>query len=443
MSTVFAEVVVDSYQDPIKRLFTYRVPEHLTGSAREGVKVVVPFGKRVVEGYIWSITPTKPPFPTKPIQEIKESSFSKTQLELAKWMVKHYLASPLDCLKCQIGGKGEKSANSPVETVATLLLVPSVSQVKLHAGSKKQKNVMVGSRSTVFARLPNLKKIIVEEPENWNYKDERAPYYHAVEAAQKRAEIEGLEIELLPQNPKIKPCLIVDLGREKLASNFTLISQPLESALTSGKYTIVYVNSKELQEKVREEIHRIGADKNLYEIAGPELFSALGKESYYTVWADVDTLLNLPDFRAHEKIVWTVQKLSRITKGELILQTSSPQNPLFADLAAGDLTGFYQRDREARRELDYPPFSTLVKLSFFAKSSAKANSETEKLLEKLKNLDSRLVISPPYESYAKTPGKIQINIAIRSKSKELEPLAKLARAIPPEWKVEVDPESLL
>ena len=446
MST-FAEVVIDSYQDPTKRLFTYQVPENLIGSAREGVKVVAPFGKRVVEGYIWSITPTKPPFPTKPIQEIKESGFSKIQLELAKWMVKHYLASPLDCLKCQIGGKGEKSANSPVETVATLLLVPSVSQVKFRASTEKQKNLMIGSRSAVFAQLPNLKKIIIEEPDNWNYKDERTPYYHAVEVAQKRAEIEGLEIEMLPQNPKIKPSRIADLDLEKLAGNFTLISQPLEGALTSGKYTIVYVNSRELQDKIREEIHRIGTDKNQYEIIGPELFSALGKESHYTVWADVDTLLNLPDFRAHGKIIWTVQKLSQITKGELILQTSSPQNPLFADLAAGDLTDFYQRDRKARRELGYPPFSTLVKLSFSAKSSAKANSGTEKLLEKLKNLDSRLIISLPYESYTKTPGKIQINVAIKlplpTKAGQPWAGAKLARAIPPEWKVEVDPESLL
>jgi len=291
--------------------------------------------------------------------------------------------------------------------------------------------------------LPNLKKIIVEEPENWNYKDERAPYYHAAEVSQKRTEIENLQIELHPQNPKIKPCRIVDLGREKLAGNFTLVSQSLEDVLTSGKYTIVYVNSKELKEKIKEEILKLGGDKNRYEIAGPELFSALGKEAHNTVWADVDTLLNLPDFRAHEKIVWTVQKLSQITKGQLILQTSSPQNPLFADLAAGNLEDFHRREQETRQELGYPPFTTLIKLTFSAKNSAKANLEVEKLSEKLENLDSRLIISPPYESYAKTPGKAQINVAVRTKPGDLESLAKLTKVVPPEWKVEVDPESLL
>lgn len=96
---LYAEVAIDSYQDPTKRLFTYQVPENLTDFAREGMKVIVPFGKRIVGGYIWAITPKKPPFPTKPIQEVKESGFSKTQLNLAKWMVGHYLASPLDCWK--------------------------------------------------------------------------------------------------------------------------------------------------------------------------------------------------------------------------------------------------------------------------------------------------------------------------------------------------------
>ncbi|HLD96440.1 MAG TPA: hypothetical protein VI794_01860 [Patescibacteria group bacterium] len=441
MSIIFAEIVIDSYQDPTKRLFTYQVPDNLTDSAKEGAKVVAPFGKRVVEGYIWNITTTKPPFPTRPIQEIKESGFSKNQLKLAKWMAGHYLASPLDCLKCQSGGKGEKSANSPVETVATLLLVPSVSQVNFRAGTEKQKNVMIGSRSAVFAQLPNLKKIIIEEPENWNYKDERAPYYHAAAAAQKRAEIEGLEIELRPQNPKIKPSRIADLDVEKLAGNFTLVSQSLEGALTSGKYTIVYVNSRELRDKIREEIHRIGVDKNRYEIAGPELFSALGKETHYTVWADVDTLLNLPDFRAHEKIVWTVQKLSRITKGELILQTSSPQNSLFADLAAGDLTAFHRRDRAVRRELGYPPFSTLIKLSFSAKSSTRANPEAENLYEQIQDMGYE--ISAPYEPYGRTPGKVQLNLTVKIKPNDVAALAKLAKVIPPEWKAEVDPESLL
>ena len=278
---LYAEIVVDSYQDPAKRLFTYRVPENLLNSVKEGGRVTIPFGKRFVEGFVWSMSRTKPPFPTKDIQTTKGVAFSKTQVELAKWMAARYLASPRDCLRCQTGEKGAKTAAGPAENITTLLLVPYAAQVKLHALTEKQKNALVGSRSAVFAQIPNLKKIIIEEPENWNYKDERAPYYHAAEVAQKRAELEGLEIELKYQIPraedvqagatipKIKPVQIIDLNREKSAGNFTFISQPLEDILALKRLTIVYVTSKEIREEIAYNFLKIGADKNIVKIAGP------------------------------------------------------------------------------------------------------------------------------------------------------------------------------
>lgn len=454
----FAEITVDTYQDPTKRLFTYRVPENLAENIKEGTKVLVPFGKRVVEGFIWSISSQRPPFPTKEIQAIKGPGFSKSQVELAKWMAQRYLGAPLECLRCQIGEKGAKSASSPPENIHTLLLVPTTAQVKLRALAEKQKNMLVGSRSAVFAQLPNLKKIIVEEPENWNYKDERAPYYHAAEVAQKRAELEKLEIELHHQTPRVedvesgteipplKPIKIVDLDREKLAGNFTFVSQPMEEMLTSQKYSLVYVNSRELREGVEEELRRLGPDKNLYKIAGPEIFALPYQEYFYTIWADADTLLNLPDFRAHEKLVWTVQKLGRMTKEGLFLQTSQPENRLFQELAGSDLVSFYQREIKNRKELGYPPFTTLVKLNFSGKSSAKVNLEADKMFEAILNLKSKILdlrVSPPYEPYSKIPGKFQINIAVRIKTGNLDALAKLATVVPPDWKAEVEPESLL
>ncbi|MDP1710784.1 MAG: hypothetical protein Q8L46_02490 [candidate division WWE3 bacterium] len=534
---LYAEVAVDTYQDPARKLFTYSIPEDLRGLTREGVKVSVPFGKRVVEGFVWSTSNRKPPFPTKDIQAVKgpvfskakarfdagrdlrsltkslrsfvKPSFSKTQIELAKWMAKRYLASPRDCLKCQIPGKGERVMIGNPKKVTTLLLLPYASQVSLSSlptPGVDSYGTLVGSRSAVFAPLPNLKKIVIEEPENWNYKDERAPYYHAAEVAQKRAEIEKLSLELRYQTPRVEdykeisersargaigerseitingkalisptslPSLlsppspiIIDLNREKLAGNFTFVSQPMEAALSSRKYSLVYVNSRELREGIKEELRKLGPDKNFYKVIGPELFALPGQEAFHTIWADVDTLLNLPDFRAHEKIVWTVQKLNQLTKGKLFLQTSSPENPLFKNLESGpldvaqgrpersrmggQLESFYRRELENRKKFSLPPFATLVKLSYSAKSSTQVHLEAEGLYESILNLKSQtsnLEISPPYEPYAKTPGKVQLNIAVKLKNKgakqKEETLDKLSKTIPPDWKVEVDPESLL
>ena len=52
-------------------------------------------------------------------------------------------------------------------------------------------------------------------------------------------------------------------------------------------------------------------------------------------------------------------------------------------------------------------------------------------------------ISAPYEPYGRTPGKVQLNLTVKIKPNDVAALAKLAKVIPPEWKAEVDPESLL
>ena len=450
---LFAEIAVDTYQDPRKKLFTYQIPANLVIQVVPGVQVTIPFGKRTAEGYVWQVSPKKPPFPTKPIQSVKKRIFSDKQVQLARWMADYYLASPLECLKCQLIGKGERASGTDPGKIRTLLLVPYASQVKIKALSNR--SALVGSRSAVFAQLPHLQKIIIEEPESWNYKDERSPYYHAKDVAQKRAELDGLEIELKYQTPrvedvkagakipKVKPVQIVDLSREKSAGNFTFISQPLEKILELRRITLVYIVSKELQEEVANNFRKIGADRNFYEIAGPEIFSIPGKSVQYAVWADANTILNLPDFRAHEKIVGTISKLNQIAQKRVLLQTSLPENPLFKELENGNLKSFYRRELRTRRELSFPPFCNLVRLTYTSKTRVKTNLEAEKLYERLTTNYPlpTTEVSPPYSPYASTPGKVQLHLAI--KASQPDQLAKLLREIDPEWKVEVDPESLL
>lgn len=459
----YAEIAVDTYQDPTKKLFTYQIPEGLKEEVSEGTWVVVPFGKRTVEGFIWKITSKKPPFPTKAITEVKGQAFNPSQMKLAFWMFRHYLAAPLECLRCQTGKKGEQEKTAPTGKIDTLILVPYTSQVKIKALASQNagERALIGSRSAVFAQLPNLKKIVVEEPENWNYKDERTPYYHTLQIARKRAEIEDLELELKPSVPSvehfaedpsdlptIKPPKILDLTTEKAAGNYTLISQELERKVLPAKTLIIYASSKELLERVKEDLQKKMARKSSVEIFGPELFSIPAKEADYIFWVDTDTLLNLPDFRAHEKLVQTVQKLEQRAKSTLYLQTLAPNHPLMLGLSAGNLENFYQRELEVRKELGYPPFSTLVKLTYTSRSTAKTSLEAERLYEKISEIkDHKLSIdiSPPYEPYLKTPRKMQLNIAIKIKSRSNidRTLDKISKVIPTDWRIVVDPESLL
>lgn len=468
---MFAEIAVDTYQDPTKKLFTYEVPEALAKKVKPGDLVEVPFGKRTVEGFVYQLTTKPRGIKTKPIRNIKKRGvLTPNQVKIAQWLSSHYAAPPLDCLKCQIPGKGERYTEGKESEITTLLLVPYTTQVKLKAltlSRVERKTTLVGSRSAVFISLPNLKKIVIEEPENWIYKDERSPYYHAKDVAQKRAELEGLKLELRYLIPRVEDFVenpnppglefltrgvkIVDLKKGRDAGNlpagrhgFSPLSSEVVGAFKRSKQALAYVHSHEVKEKAERAIRTEGLDVNQIEIAGAEIFTSVGKVFDTIAVIDADTLLNLPDFRAHEKLLLTIAKLATLTKGRVFVQTANASYPLFKELETGDLKNFYQRELEARKPFLYPPFGVLAKLEFSAKTTTKVNFEAEKLYEKLSAISNQLStikISPPYPPYTKPRGKAQLNIAVRAKTRQ--ELQRILANVPPSWRIIVDPESLL
>jgi primosomal protein N' (replication factor Y) len=86
-----------------------------------------------------------------------------------------------------------------------------------------------------------------------------------------------------------------------------------------------------------------------------------------------DTGLQMPDFRAEERIFSLLTQVSGRAgrysdDGEVIIQTFSPENPAITASAAGELELFYDQELENRRDLGFPPFSRLIRLVFRAKS---------------------------------------------------------------------------
>ncbi len=84
---------------------------------------------------------------------------------------------------------------------------------------------------------------------------------------------------------------------------------------------------------------------------------------------DADTGLLLPDFRSAER---TFQLLMQVAgragrgalRGEVILQTRSPENAALQHAAAHDFLGFLRTELPDRRALGYPPFGRLVGIEF-------------------------------------------------------------------------------
>jgi len=93
MKKVFAEIAVEL---PLDTIFTYAIPEELAKDAAVGKRALVPFGKRLVTGYIVGIISSPPPAVKgiKPIADILDPLpiFDEARLKFFRWMSSYYFA---------------------------------------------------------------------------------------------------------------------------------------------------------------------------------------------------------------------------------------------------------------------------------------------------------------------------------------------------------------
>ena len=134
-------------------------------------------------------------------------------------------------------------------------------------------DVVIGSRSTVFAPLPQLGVVIVDEEDASAYKQDRVPRYHAVDVALElgrlcdapvvlgsatprvetfyHAHTGGLELATLPERISgrvLPPIEVVDLRDELASGNRSAMSPTLVSALheahAAGGQSILFLNRR-------------------------------------------------------------------------------------------------------------------------------------------------------------------------------------------------------
>lgn len=78
-----------------------------------------------------------------------------------------------------------------------------------------------------------------------------------------------------------------------------------------------------------------------------------------------DTLLNYPDFRAHERAFQMMEQVAgragrKNRQGSVILQTAQPQHPVIAQVMRHDYAAMYATQIAERQQFNYPPFTRLI-----------------------------------------------------------------------------------
>lgn len=91
-------------------------------------------------------------------------------------------------------------------------------------------SVVVGARSAVFAPVPNLGLIVIDEEQDGGYKQDNAPRFHTRTVAQKRAELAGAQLVLGSATPSIESYYQAEQGayaQADLTKRYYLAPLPL------------------------------------------------------------------------------------------------------------------------------------------------------------------------------------------------------------------------
>ncbi len=87
---------------PFKNAFTYSIPDELKDALEVGVRVVVPFGKRILTGFVVEISKTTDvKEKIKPVRDVLDENpiFDKDSLKFYEWISEYYLSSLGEALR--------------------------------------------------------------------------------------------------------------------------------------------------------------------------------------------------------------------------------------------------------------------------------------------------------------------------------------------------------
>ena len=123
----FAEVV---FNLPLKEAFTYTIPSQFMGKVQIGMRVLVPFGRRKITGYVVNLADKwDKDITLKSIAELPDTEpiVDKEILTLTKWMADYYQSSWGEAIKCALpAGLDEKGQNVSHQLVKYARLAPAM-----------------------------------------------------------------------------------------------------------------------------------------------------------------------------------------------------------------------------------------------------------------------------------------------------------------------------
>jgi len=309
-------------------------------------------------------------------------------------------------------------------------LTPAERSEQWHRIRRGEAPIVVGTRSAIFAPVPNLGLILIDEEHDHSYKQEETPRYNARDVAVMRAKFANAPVVLGSATPSLeswqnseagkyqrismakrvnnRPLPAVELvdmrqefqqtGQEQLFSR-SLIAET-QAALDRGEQAMILLNRRGYSfvamcracgEKL--ECHNCAISLTHHKpVDSPDAIASAGQrlECHYCGYrrtvpkrcpkCDSEHLyyLGAGSQQGEERLqeIFPSARIGRMGRGELpgrvVVQTYHPDHYAILSASTHDYAGFVERELKYRRWMHYPPFGVLANLLIQSKKLEEA-----------------------------------------------------------------------
>ena len=466
-----ARTMARRYVHPLRSFLSLFTPARL-GRPRASSAPVERAHRESVRHLVWHIGPSTDPLP-RYAEEIDRVLVSGRSAIVCVPEV-HEGSKVLDALEASFAADAAivHSGVDPADRAAALW-----------EASEGRKRLILGGRAAIFSPMADAGLIIVHSEHDRSLKEQRAPYYSAVEAAIQRASVSGGDLWLVSKTPSLATLAraategwTVELPpRAELREAWPIVEliEPIRApiprravaaimeARRRGERTIVLLPRTETTasgpgpKRLVEYLSRVvpgarisRADRPALERSSGTLQDALSGEIVVATEAGLaeierppvstaialglDSFLKRPLGRSVEDAFETLWNLGclvsgRKPKGRLLLETAMTDHHSVQALTRGDHRFFAERELVVRRNEEAPPFTSLIKLNV-------SGSPTDETMMNLEQLPGVTVLGP-------IEGRMGSEIMLRAKDLEaiVDPLREIVSSAAERILVEVDP----
>ena len=138
---------------------------------------------------------------------------------------------------------------------------------------------------------------------------------------------------------------------------------------------------------------------------------------------NADSLLNFPDFRAHERAFQLMVQVSGRAgrskkRGKVMIQTYNPYHQILQQVSITDYLGMYKEQLEDRWQFHYPPYYRVIKITLKHRDYQKVDAGIQWLAKAFQNVFGENVLGPSAPAIARVRNQYIKNLMIKIPPKQ-------------------------